>query len=339
MARFDPTLDTPTTAFPTRYPADARPLFDTPVPGNGYCWWYLDGLSDDEDFGITLIVFVGSVFSPYYAWARRREGNANATDFVSVNVALYRRRGRGRWAMTERNAASLERSKDHYRLGSSALEWHNDHLRIRINERCAPFGDELKGDITLQPLCATTEGLILNPKGGHRWQAIAPAARLRVDFKTPGWRWDGTGYLDHNRGDEPLEAGFDYWTWSRQHRKAASGTETFVTYDFWQRGGERGCAAPRFDTHGGLTLDPAIEPASRLANGLWGVARTTRMAGATIAQGFEDTPFYTRSLLDHPDGPAVFECLDLKRFSSRWVQTLLPFRMPRWTRPVTPLPS
>jgi carotenoid 1,2-hydratase len=47
----------------------------------------------------------------------------------------------------------------------------------------------------------------------------------------------------------------------------------------------------------------------------------------------EDAPFYSRSLLaTHlagSPGPAIHESLDLDRFRSRWVQCLLPFRMPR----------
>ena len=54
-------------------PAPA-PRFDRPVPPNGYLWWYLDALSDDGRHGFTIIAFVGSVFSPYYAAARRRGG-------------------------------------------------------------------------------------------------------------------------------------------------------------------------------------------------------------------------------------------------------------------------
>src|SRR5579883_2096516 len=49
---------------------DPRGLrFDGPVPDGGYVWWYLDALSDDGVFGLTAIAFLGSVFSPYYAWA------------------------------------------------------------------------------------------------------------------------------------------------------------------------------------------------------------------------------------------------------------------------------
>ena len=43
---------------------------------DGYVWWYVDALSDDGRHGLTLIAFIGSVFSPYYAW---RGGAAPAT--------------------------------------------------------------------------------------------------------------------------------------------------------------------------------------------------------------------------------------------------------------------
>ena len=52
--------------------AAARLRFDQPVVRNGYAWWYIDALSDDGKQGLTIIAFIGSVFSPYYAWARRR---------------------------------------------------------------------------------------------------------------------------------------------------------------------------------------------------------------------------------------------------------------------------
>ena len=49
------------------------PDFNVAVPPSGYRWWYLDGLSADGQRGLTVIAFVGSVFSPYYAAARRRQ--------------------------------------------------------------------------------------------------------------------------------------------------------------------------------------------------------------------------------------------------------------------------
>ena len=55
---------------------------------NGYAWWYVDALSDDGAHALTIIAFIGSVFSPYYAWARQR-GRGDPENHVAVNVALY----------------------------------------------------------------------------------------------------------------------------------------------------------------------------------------------------------------------------------------------------------
>jgi hypothetical protein len=82
-----------------------QPHFDAAVASGGYAWWYVDALSDDGQHGAVIIGFVGSVFSPYYAWARRPRAQhaPRALDHCAINVALYGP-GRGRWAMTERGA-------------------------------------------------------------------------------------------------------------------------------------------------------------------------------------------------------------------------------------------
>ena len=51
--------------------------FDADVPLNGYRWWYVDGLSDDSQHSLTVIAFIGSVFSPYY-FAARQKGPAGS---------------------------------------------------------------------------------------------------------------------------------------------------------------------------------------------------------------------------------------------------------------------
>ena len=69
---------------------------------------------------------------------------------------------------------------------------------------------------------------------------------------------------------------------------------------------------------------------------LWRVPRQTRSdagAPADVLRTLEDTPFYNRSLIRASLGgqsvTAMHETLSLDRFASRWVQMLLPFRMPR----------
>ena len=83
------------------------PRFDLTVASGGYAWWYLDAGSDDGRHGLTMIAFVGSVFSPFYASARRR-GRAEAIDHCALNVALYG--DSCRWAMTERDRSAVSRT-------------------------------------------------------------------------------------------------------------------------------------------------------------------------------------------------------------------------------------
>ena len=78
-----------------------------PVGQNGYVWWYADGVSDDGAYGVTVIAFIGSVFSPYYAYARG-SGLVDPANHVALNVALYGP-DRRRWSMTERGRNALER--------------------------------------------------------------------------------------------------------------------------------------------------------------------------------------------------------------------------------------
>ena len=42
-----------------------RPKFDIDVKPNGYAWWYVDGISNDGNRAISIIGFIGSVFSPW----------------------------------------------------------------------------------------------------------------------------------------------------------------------------------------------------------------------------------------------------------------------------------
>ena len=44
--------------------ADGAPRFDQAVAPGGYLWWYVDAISDDGQHALSIIAFVGSVFSP-----------------------------------------------------------------------------------------------------------------------------------------------------------------------------------------------------------------------------------------------------------------------------------
>ena len=275
-----------------------------------------------------MIAFVGSVFSPYYAWARRN-APADPLNHCAFNIALY---GRGaRWAMTERNAAQVHREPTVLRIGPSHMHWTGEALEIRIDEVCAPLPRRLRGTIRLLPRAIFDRCFMLDEAGRHRWTPFAPCARIEVLLSEPALKWSGLGYFDSNSGDEPLEDGFTDWTWSRTGVRDA----TRVFYDVNPRTTPSRSLALEFTAHQSLE---AIEPPPQTAlpPTSWRVARSTRAdtgCPTHILANLENAPFYSRTLIDSSvhgaRAPAIHESVDLERFRAAWVKCLLPFRMPR----------
>ncbi|GCL65371.1 carotenoid 1,2-hydratase [Pseudaquabacterium pictum] len=306
------------------------------APG-GYAWWYLDALSDDGRHGLVVIAFVGSVFSPYYAWARRRQGGlADPQQHVAINVALYTPGGGpgARWAMTERGAGALQRNAHTLAIGPSALRWEGDALTVTLDEWCVPLPRRLRGTLRLHPQALGAPApLQLDSAGQHHWWPIAPCARIDVDLADPGWRWRGHAYLDSNRGSVPLEHSFASWQWARA---SLDGQRSAVAYDALERDGTARHIGLQFDAQGRCqpVAAPPMQALARTA--VFRVPRSQRSdAGQPprVHTTLEDTPFYNRSLvttqwLGQP-ALAMHESLDLGRFSQPIVQAMLPFRMPR----------
>ena len=303
-------------------------------------------MSDDGAYGLTVIGFIGSVFSPYYAWSRRR-GASNPLNHCALNVALYGPRGR-RWAMTERDTTQVSRARTELSIGPSHLRWVGDVLEIRIDETCAPLPQRVRGTVRLIPHSTSDRRFALDAAGRHCWTPFAPCARIEAAFSSPSVNWSGVGYADTNRGEEPLEDAFSHWTWSRSGTRAGfasaaamapdtSGSDSVVLYDVTARDRSNRTLALKFTPSGATqTFDPP--PGVALPTTGWRVARNTRADAGTkarVIETLEDAPFYSRSMLDTQVGGTrarvIHESLDLDRFRRYWVQCLLPFRMPRVT--------
>ena len=297
------------------------------VPANGYAWWYIDALSDDGENGITIIAFIGSVFSPYYAFARRR-GAADPLNHCAVNVAIYRKRGH-RWAMTERPRGAISRTIDTFIVGPSCLTWNGESLTVQIDEVAVPLPGRIRGTIRVVPTALTRQAFVLNENGDHRWWPIAPCARVQVTLDHPHLRWQGDGYFDMNHGDAPLEQGFSDWQWSRGATRGGAA----ILYEAQRRGGGRIDLAMSFDPQGRMqAFEPPREHTLKRTG--WRVSRSVRSeAKPSVVKTLEDAPFYARSvvsatLLGEPL-TLMHESLSLDRFRMPLVQAMLPFRMPR----------
>ncbi len=309
--------------------------FDVSVPMGGYAWWYLDAVSDDGTQALTLITFIGSVFSPYYALARRLKGDGGADPLqhCAVNVALYGAT-QNHWAMTERTSAALKRTSTTFALGPSQLAWQRDpppagghpsaaghpsavghpsatghRLLIDIDEQTLPWPTapkpiRMRGQITVtMPQLEAGDPYALDAAGLHHWKPLAPCARVQVDMQQPGLRWQGHAYLDTNFGARPLERDFVRWDWSRA--RLADG-RCVVLYDALRRDASRLQLASVHDGAGRrVDLDPSTLSTHQLTKSQWGVQRST-LADATVAgqaaprvtRSLEDGPFYARSLID-----------------------------------------
>jgi carotenoid 1,2-hydratase len=312
------------------------PRFDTAVDADGYAWWYIDALSDDGRSGLTLIAFVGSVFSPYYALSRRF-GKTDPNQHCAINVALtgdsvYR------WSMTERSKRSMRRGARELVIGSSRLDWNGKSLVADIDETTAPIPRRLKGRIELHPTALTEAVVPLDSAGRHHWSPIAPLSRVDVHMEHPSLSWSGFAYLDSNFGSAPLETAFRQWSWSRTIEQG----RTRVLYDVTQASGDETALALEFDERG-TARAIEVPQIALLPPTKWRVprsARGDRPELARIISTWEDGPFYARSLIKTSIGGqrvlAVHESLSLERFSRPIVQAMLPFRMPR--RGILPKP-
>jgi carotenoid 1,2-hydratase len=266
------------------------------------------------------------VFSPYYAWARRR-GAVDPLQHSALNVALY---GKGkRWTMTERGASAVDRGPGFLSIGPSALSWDGTGLTVQIEEigMPLPVPRRVRGTVRLYPSAVETRGLLLDSAGRHRWQPIAPCARVEVALDEPGVSWSGPAYFDTNAGDRPLEDDFIRWDWSRAPMPGG----TAVLYDLERRDGPMSLAL-RYTDAGGVE-DFVPPPSLALPATGWRVPRRIGLVAPSVVETLEDTPFYARSVVSgellSEQVTAMHESLLMDRFTMPVVQAMLTCRMPR----------
>lgn len=279
---------------------------------------------------MTLIAFVGSVFSPFYHAARKAGGRADPLDHCAINMAVYRRSRRA-WAFTEWPRTMVERHPDALRIGTSTLRWTGDVLEARVDERrVGPWG-RIRGTLRIRPESIVGIPHHLDERARHTWWPVAPAARIEVDLEEPSVRFCGTGYHDANAGSRALESDFRSWMWSR----AGLERGTAVLYDVVRREGEPLRLSRFFPALGGEPGDVRAPREVGLSTTPWRTRRSIRTDGPLprVLRTLEDSPFYARSLVETGIGgervTAMHEALDLDRFTRPLMQRMLPYRIRR----------
>ena len=273
-----------------------------------------------------MIGFIGSVFSPWYAWSGRRD----PANHCCLNVVTYG--PGGRFTMTDRGRSALRQSRDSLQIGPSRMLWHNGTLVIDVDEVSSlPRISRVRGQIRLTPTAVTEVEALLTPSATHIWRPFAPSARIEVDL-TQGHSWSGHGYFDANFGSAALEDDFKRWTWGRYPR-GHGGTTVF--YDGTRSDGTTLALGLDISASGAVTTAPP-PPLARLPRTGWLLPRDTRCdAGETPRQIMPllDAPFYSRSIVQtHLGGETVqgvHEALDLTRFRNPALKPMLALRVPR----------
>jgi carotenoid 1,2-hydratase len=272
-----------------------------------------------------VIGFIGSVFSPWYAWSGRRDPQNHAC----INVATYG--PGGRFTMTDRGRAALTQSRDTLQVGPSAMHWTGRELVITVDEISSPpLISRVRGTITLTPRAITGAEVALTPDNRHLWRPFAPIARIDVDL-TQGHRWQGHGYFDANFGTAALEADFQYWTWGRFPLR----DRAVCFYDATRMDGSTLALGVEVMPDGAVRqiTPPPLAPLKRTN---WLLKRETRADQGTKPRqvmAMLDAPFYSRSVVETTiDGECshgVHEALDLTRFRKPWLKPMLAVRVPR----------
>ncbi|MFX3679707.1 MAG: carotenoid 1,2-hydratase [Hyphomicrobiales bacterium] len=288
-------------------------------------------------YGVSVIAFVGSVFSPYYAWRGRRDPD----DHVCINVALYAP-GRNRWTMTERGRGAMSRDATHFRVGPSQLTWNDGRLSIDFDEIAVPrpprqwLPQRVAGRIVLTPHAITDRAFPIDAEGHQRWWPMAPSGDIAVSFSRGGMPdWSGHGYLDSNWGEIGLEDSFARWDWARGELENG---ELVILYDTERRDGSRGFLVLHFGRDGTITERDEL-PHTALKSGFWGVARGAHADpghAPVLVETLEDGPFYLRQTVDTvlfgQKVRLMHESFSGLRFGNPLVKAMLPFRMPRRAR-------
>ena len=307
------------------------PNFDLDVPPDGYAWWYIDGDLGRGTRALSVIGFIGSVFSPWYAWSGRRDPD----NHVCINVATYG--PGGRFTMTDRGrsraapvAAPLRGRPVLDDMGRGAARDRRRRDRVAA-DRCR----RVRGQIASDPAAITGSELPLTVDGAHVWRPFAPrlgdrgrsgGARLamvrprlfRCQLRHPraGDRISPSGPGAASRIAVALPA------FTTQH--GCDGTELGAGFRFGADGQAREIEPP---------------PRTRLSPvALAGAPRNALRCGTRPEAGAEHARRAVLFPLSRADGDrrrsrtGVHEALDLRRFRSPLLKPMLALRVPRRAR-------
>ena len=320
----------------------------------GYAWWYIEMQDDNRQFGLTLILFAGSVFSPNYARALRLGQPICGLQVPAVNLVVCERHHtrwkQTLWVMSEYTERALLATDRSICVADTSLVLNPDgSLSVRLSERQTLFWGRPGRAVELA-LHLSPPGPLLPPQplgqddqgNSHFWQPWSLLSRASATLRQGATQvaFAGTAYCDHNFGGGRLENCFSRWGWA--HACMADGELGAVVYDTLLKSGVRQGLAVR---QKGRQSVPVVEQAAVPDAGdrdrgrgffwlkvPWAISVGTLVAWRQKNSRRLDAPFYARfaaTVRDETQWPGlaldgVGEYLELNRLLP--LLPLLPYK-------------
>lgn len=195
------------------------------TPG-AYEWWYFDAVSEDGEWALSCIWFLGNPFSPYYRQAARGLP-ADPYAHNAFFFALYRHGHLHAYHFTRfplSQVFAAESGPLCLKFGPNTVSMPNGgEWRLRLADENGN-GRTLAASLTFTgPPLSGGPDEDSPPDGDHSWLPTAPFCRvsgqitLREEHNpgTETLHLAGTGYHDHNWGRLPFDAAIRDWSWAR----------------------------------------------------------------------------------------------------------------------------
>lgn len=198
-------------------------------PAGGYEWWYLDGKSDDDEYKFVVIFYHLNPFSTKYLQDLQDKTEVIGI-YPAVSISIYHKSNPIYYSFLEfeEHEFAWDEVDKTLTIESQELRYFiiGEKLRVDVSlNQTLPSGHRIKGTITGRGKLPSSKLIDSQSSDKHIWNLLLPAMEVQVNLDITGRRgeesvnFEGLGYHDHNRGEEPMKDSFRDWYWGRFHFK------------------------------------------------------------------------------------------------------------------------
>ncbi|MEX0844047.1 MAG: hypothetical protein WD022_02155 [Balneolaceae bacterium] len=282
---------------------------DFKKPHGGYEWWYFDGLSEDGEDGFVVIFYQNNPFSTKYI--EELEGSGIQQDHPAISISVYKNKKTVYYGFVEfdekefswneeEKTLKLEKNLIKYSISQEKVE-----IELHLNQ-VLPSGHLIKGMISGTGLIPANQFIEKGKSSEmHCWNLLLPDMEFETKLNVTGKSGEeefniyGSGYHDHNTGNEPMGDSFKDWYWGRYH----FGDLTLIYYLMNKRDGSQQFEAWIIDSENQRVVESLDEVKLNFySRNLFGMksARKIELDGSQASviiqcnTKIDDGPFYQR---------------------------------------------